>query len=128
MSSHDPVTGEAIALTVGPHGIEEASSSDVIVSFLDPSAIGFDDNVILTFCSYVYVPFFTSPASGSHWVAEHPATFLLSLEEAFDLGQRRTGRDTGRPCERWQRRRREGDLASGGPSLLRGLPWMAKGD
>jgi hypothetical protein len=51
-----------------------------------PSAIDFDENVILNFCSYVH--FFTSPTSGSQWIAEHPATFLLSLEEAFDLGRR----------------------------------------
>ena len=86
VSSHDPVTRESIALTVGAHEIEEASSSDVVVSLLDPSAIDFDNNVILSFRSYVHC--FTSPASGSHWVAEHPATFLLSLEEAFDLGRR----------------------------------------
>jgi alkylmercury lyase len=86
VSSRDPVTGEEIALTVGPEAIEEASSSDVAVSFLDPSAIDFDDDVILNFCSYVH--FFTSPASGLQWVAEHPATFLLTLEEAFDLGHR----------------------------------------
>ena len=89
VSSHDPVTGEDIGLTVGPDGIEEASNSDVVVSFLDPSAIAFDDNVILNFCSYVH--FFTSPATGSQWVAEHPATFLLSLCEAFDLGRRTNG-------------------------------------
>jgi hypothetical protein len=71
---------------VSPDGIEEASGSDVAVSFLDPSAIDFDENVILNFCSYVH--FFTSPTSGSQWIAEHPATFLLSLEEAFDLGRR----------------------------------------
>jgi len=84
--SHDPVTGEEISLTVGPDGIGEASGSDIVVSFLDPSALDFDDNVILSFCGYVH--FFTSPASRSRWVAEHPATFLLSLEEAFDLGRR----------------------------------------
>jgi alkylmercury lyase len=84
--SRDPVTSEEISLKVGSAGIEEASSPGVVVSFLDPSAIDFDDNVILNFCNYVH--FFASVDSGSRWVAEHPATFLLSLEEAFVLGQR----------------------------------------
>ena len=86
VSSLDPVTGEEISLTVGPGGIEEVSSPGVVVSFLDPSAIDFDDNVILNFCNHVH--FFASVDSGTQWVAEHPATFLLSLDEAFNLGQR----------------------------------------
>ena len=89
VSSLDPVTGEEISLTVGPdgiEGIEEVSSPGVVVSFLDPSAIDFDDNVILNFCNYVH--FFASVDSGTQWVAEHPAIFLLSLDEAFNLGQR----------------------------------------
>ena len=86
VSSRDPLTGEEVSLTVGPGGIGEASSPGVVVSFLDPSSIDFDDNVILNFCNYVH--FFASIASGTKWVAEHPATFLLSLEEAFNLGHR----------------------------------------
>ncbi len=80
---------DALLLTVGPdgiEGIEEVSSPGVVVSFLDPSAIDFDDNVILNFCNYVH--FFASVHSGTQWVAEHPATFLFSLDEAFNLGQR----------------------------------------
>ena len=73
VSSLDPVTGEEISLTVGPGGIEEVSSPGVVVSFLDPSAIDFDDNVILNFCNCVH--FFASVHSGTQWVAEHPATF-----------------------------------------------------
>jgi alkylmercury lyase len=86
VSSRDPVTGEEISLTVGPGGIEEVSSPGVVVSFLDPSAIDFDDNVILNFCNYVH--FFASVDSGTQWVAEHPGAFLLSLDEALYLGQR----------------------------------------
>jgi alkylmercury lyase len=86
VSSLDPVTGEEISLTVVPCGIDEVSSPGIVVSFMDPSAIDFDDNVILNFCNYVH--FFASVDSGTEWVAEHPATFLLSLDEAFHLGQR----------------------------------------
>lgn len=86
VSSADPVTGEGVSLTVGRRGIEEASSPEVAVSFLDPSAVDFDDDVILNFCNYVH--FFASADSASRWVDEHPGTFLLSLAEAFDLGRR----------------------------------------
>ena len=42
-------------------------------------------DVIQTFCHFVH--FFTSGEAGESWTAEHPGTFLLSLEDAFELGR-----------------------------------------
>ena len=42
-------------------------------------------DVIESFCHFVH--FFSSRDAGETWTAEHDGTFLLSLEEAFELGR-----------------------------------------
>lgn len=81
--SVDPVTNEEITLTVSPERVETALPESTVMSFLDPATTEFDENVILNFCNYVH--FFSSDASGSDWVAQHPGTFLLSLAQAMQL-------------------------------------------
>jgi alkylmercury lyase len=80
-----PTTSESIELVVGPDGISETSHPGAVVSFLLPMQ-AFDADVIQGFCHFVH--FFADRAAGERWVAEHPGTFLLSLEEAFELGSR----------------------------------------
>lgn len=84
--SKDPVSGEEITLTVHPDRIEDSNSEETVMSFLDPTTTGFDENVILNFCNYVH--FFKSKESGSKWVAENPGTSLLSLHDSFQLARR----------------------------------------
>jgi alkylmercury lyase len=79
-----PVTRETISLVVQPDGIRETSHPEAVVSFLLPST-DFDADVIQGFCHFVH--FFASPEAGESWTAEHPGTFLLSLEDAFELGR-----------------------------------------
>lgn len=55
------------------------------MSFLLPDRY-FDADVIQSFCHFVY--FFASAKAGESWTARHPGTFLLSPEDAFDLGRR----------------------------------------
>jgi hypothetical protein len=52
------------------------------------------DDVIESFCHYVLL--FASRDAADVWIAEHPGTFVLDLEEAFDLGQMTLGRLHGR--------------------------------
>jgi len=85
VGSDCPVTRETISLLVSPTAIIETSHPNVVVSFLLPDR-QFDDNVIQSFCHFVH--FFASPEAGQAWVADHPGTFLLSLEDAFELGRR----------------------------------------
>jgi len=82
-----PATGETIRMTSGPDGIEAVSHPDAIVSFVGLDAMGGDAHAdqCLTFCHHVF--FLASVAVGSAWVAQHPGSFLLSLEQAFELGQ-----------------------------------------
>jgi alkylmercury lyase len=79
-----PVTLETISLVVLPDGIRETSHPQAVVSFLLPST-DFDADVIQSFCHFVH--FFASHEAGDSWTAEHPGTFLLSLEDAFELGR-----------------------------------------
>lgn len=79
-----PVTAETISLVVEPNGVVQTSHRDAVVSFLVPDG-GFDADVIQSFCHFVH--FFASREAGEAWTAEHPGTFLLSLEDAFELGR-----------------------------------------
>lgn len=85
LRSKDPVSGEEITLTVHPDRIEDPNPEENVMSFLDPTT-RFDENVILNFCNYVH--FFSSIESGSKWVAENRGTFLLSLDDSFQLARR----------------------------------------
>lgn len=50
-----------------------------------PEESGIRKDVINSFCQSVL--FFASPVEGRQWVAAHPGTFLMSLENAFELAQ-----------------------------------------
>jgi alkylmercury lyase len=80
-----PTTGETISLVVSPAGVVETSHPGAVVTFLTPDR-DFDADVIQGFCHFVH--FFASREAGEAWTAEHPGTFLLSLDDAFELGRR----------------------------------------
>jgi alkylmercury lyase len=80
-----PTTGETISLVVSPEGVVETSHPGAVVSFRTPDR-NFDADVIQSFCHFVH--FFASHEAGEAWTAEHPGTFLFSLEDAFELGRR----------------------------------------
>jgi alkylmercury lyase len=84
VTSRCPTTGEPISLTVGPERVRDLHPAEAVVSFLVPEA-GFDSRVIQSFCHFVH--FFASEDAGLTWTAEHDGTFLLSVDEAFQLGR-----------------------------------------
>lgn len=79
-----PTSGEIISLTVSPTRVENFSPEGAVVSFLSPTT-SFDMNIIASFCHYVL--FFSSEASGKQWIADHEGTFLLTLEQAYEIGR-----------------------------------------
>lgn len=79
-----PTTSETISLVVSPTEIVETSHPEAVVSFLVPDQ-DFNADVIQSFCHFVHL--FASGEAGEAWTAEHPRTFLLLLEEAFELGR-----------------------------------------
>ncbi len=44
------------------------------------------DTAIASFCHYIF--FFESAEAAALWSEEHPGTFVLSLERAFELGRK----------------------------------------
>lgn len=85
VQSKDPHRGEPVTLTVTPNKVSERSHDQMVVSFLTPSQ-RFDSTIITSFCHYVH--FFTDPTSAAHWLAGHDGTFLLELDDAFELATR----------------------------------------
>jgi alkylmercury lyase len=80
----DPVTGAPVSLVVDGSGVRELSPSDAVVSVVIPDGpFGYD--VIESFCSRVF--FFASEETGRSWVADHAGTTLLSVLDAFELGE-----------------------------------------
>jgi len=89
-----PVTRETITLSAAPEGPRDVSPSEAVMSFLRPDDPWADD-VIERFCHFILL--FSSEDAGRQWVARHPGTFLLSLDEAFELARshlRRLGAST----------------------------------
>jgi alkylmercury lyase len=84
VSSQCPVTGETISLTVAPDGVEALSPEGTVVSMLMP-ADDFDADVIQSFCHHVH--FFATREAGEQWVAGREGAFLLTVPEAFRLGE-----------------------------------------
>lgn len=84
VEAFDPVTGEPVSLVVTPDGVRDLQPAGAVVSMVVPDApFGFD--VIESFCSRVF--FFASEATGAKWAGEHPGTTILSVDEAFKVGQ-----------------------------------------
>ena len=89
----DPVTGEAISYDISRDGsITGASHPDAVLSFLRPDQ-PWGDDVITSFCHRVL--HFTTPATAQRWTADHPGTFVISLDKAADLARRHTARFFG---------------------------------
>lgn len=92
VESADPITKERISLVVGPDGVKEVAPAGTVVSFLSPDGV-FGAEVVQNFCHFVH--FFASRETGARWAAEHDGTFLLSMNEAFELGRLTNERNFG---------------------------------
>jgi alkylmercury lyase len=84
VESQSPVSDEPVRLTVSPQRVEEVVPKETVVSMLAPTA-DFDDTVLMSFCHFVH--FFPSAADAQPWLSEHTGTFLLTVDEAFELGR-----------------------------------------
>ncbi len=84
IESPDPLTKEKISLVVGPTGVSELTPASAVVSFLERDT-PFDADVIKSFCHFVH--YFGSTETGAKWTSKHEGTFLLSVDEAYELGR-----------------------------------------
>lgn len=93
VATRDPVTGESITYRIARDGtISDASHPEAVLSFLRPGQ-RWDGDVIASFCHFVL--HFTGPESAGRWTAEHPGTFIISLDDALELARRQTARTFG---------------------------------
>lgn len=88
IESRDPESGQLVRLTVSPDGIETVDPAGIVVSMSRPKRwdVTSADRIMTSACHFHF--FFASRDSGERWVAKHPETFLLSLEEMFAFMKR----------------------------------------
>jgi alkylmercury lyase len=79
-----PTTGEPVRLSVDPTGVCEVSPQGAVLSFLRPDA-SFGSDTIASFCHFVH--FFVSAEAARRWTESHAGTFVLSIEDGFELGR-----------------------------------------
>jgi len=81
-------SGESVRLTVNSRKVDSAAPEGLAVSFLVPDADAVRTDVITGFCHYVH--FFSSADAARPWLAQHSEAFVLSLDEAYEIGRRST--------------------------------------
>ncbi len=84
VSSLCPVTKNNIELEISSGRVKVIGDKPVYVSFLILNKAKMEEDVIAKFCHFVY--FFDSKSVAEQWLSEHPGTFLLSLDDAFSIG------------------------------------------
>jgi alkylmercury lyase len=89
VASRCPVSGAWVRLIVTPERIEEQHPSNVLVSIVVPDAAAACCDVRGAFCQHV--SFFAGADAGEVWRAAHPETTLLSVEDAYIVGNRSVG-------------------------------------
>ena len=89
VDSTGPNASDRIRLTVTPERVERVEPVDAHMSFLLPDAAEVQKDVLTTFCHFVH--FFPSRQSAESWCAQHPGTFILSIDDAHTLARRKNG-------------------------------------
>jgi alkylmercury lyase len=87
-----PTTGQTVSLRVGSAGPSEISPPAAALSFILPGA-SFGEDTIGSFCRFVH--FFASPQAGEAWTRRHPGTFVISIEQGFEIGHQTTAAQLG---------------------------------
>ena len=82
-----PITGEKISFTVTEDGVKDINPSGAVISLITPEESKLRENVLVNFCHYVH--FFNSTESANNWISERPEIFIISIEEAYYLGQKK---------------------------------------
>ncbi|MGH8808665.1 MAG: organomercurial lyase MerB, partial [Noviherbaspirillum sp.] len=80
--SRCPQTGEPVTLTVAPNEMVVLEPAGVTVSLLPPGAM---NDIRSSFCCHVH--FFASRRAGEDWLLQNPGAEIVSVEDAFRLGQ-----------------------------------------
>ncbi len=83
VASVDAQTKEPVSFRIDRGRAVDLSHPGLVLSF--KLVDEWDADVIASFCHFVH--YFTDEQSAQAWTAEHPDTFVLSLDDAIRLGQ-----------------------------------------
>lgn len=91
-----PITGAPVRLRVEPGGVAEVEPADIAMSF-PPIAQTSTSQIVESFCCHVH--FLAGHDAASRWANDHPGGRVLSLRDAYEVGQLatvqlRAGEDT----------------------------------
>jgi alkylmercury lyase len=79
-----PATGAVVRLTVAPDRVLASHPRAVRVSF-PPLGQASTADIVDSFCCHVH--FLAGEDAATEWVRRHPGTFVLDLDDAFELGR-----------------------------------------
>jgi alkylmercury lyase len=88
IESRDPETDKLVRLTVSPARVEAVEPTGILLSMIRPDTWDVTSAARLMASACHFIFFFAARESGERWVAKHPETFLLPLDEAFAFGKR----------------------------------------
>lgn len=80
-----PVTGHLVRLLATPEGVRDLEPANAMLSFVTPERARIEKDIIASFCCHVHL--LSSARAADEWVARHPGTLILSVDEAWDLGR-----------------------------------------
>ena len=78
-------TDKVISMMVTGRGVH-SDQTDIWLSFLLPDEKAIEEDVTTNFCHFVH--FFSSKTAGETWTAQNEGTFLLTLDDAFNVGKK----------------------------------------
>lgn len=82
-----PLTGTPVRLRVDAGGIADAEPAELQVTF-PPMATTSTASIVKSFCCHVH--FVAGPDAARRWLGDHPDGSVLSLRDAYEVGQRAT--------------------------------------
>ena len=95
VDSSTPLDGRPVGLQVSPLGARplDPGQPPLHVSFRLPAAAAWQEDVVTTFCHHV---FFLFEDEVARWLADHPGTVALPLDDAFRAGRQKNAHQFGR--------------------------------
>jgi len=94
IESKSPVSGKKIRLTVSPQEVEEVDPAGAVVSIVivdpDDANMSSVEAIWGTFCHHTF--FFASREEAKRWAAGRDDIEILSVDEAYELGQQVSSR------------------------------------
>ncbi len=89
VESSCPESGDIVTITISPEGGGAATADppEAVVSFTLPEVAEMRADVRASFCDLVF--FFRSLDTATAWTGRHDGTFILTLEQAIEVGKQK---------------------------------------